>query len=585
MSFKDTKRRIKDLLDLKSGEQLTSDHLLRNSQTREAEIFQLRTEIEITISRGERGLACAYCKQPVVLRGRKYQDGGETIFYFTHMYRSDDCIVKTLHRLSTEQITCIKYNGEKESDLHFDLKSKIAHFLRSDTAVSEVSVEQIYKDVAISQQWRKPDILATWHSQKIAFELQLSTTFLSVIVGRTLFYKDRSVFLIWVFPNFSLNNDLQKFTQKDVYYNNNFNVYVLDKRAISESIKLGKLVLTCYFKQHSIAGDELNSCWSSELITLNDLTFNDQTLEVWYRDSPTEKKLLEEQLKKKIVAQVLREQAVALERKVSRAVEYLRSFGKTDLNPAGQFDDDILDDIEEEEEIEKVNNALGFAGKNARWFADHLINGTKKAFVDYVCFQSKITIDLSKVMFNRGESVFEQVVYLDSQTDFERAITLLLCSGYTLNEKDWKIFDNLHDKNYANITEYERTYIERWATIYILNSRFSRFDLKRAKEIWKVLIALLCIKSDLMIGYKFRNMRELVNHLLEHHKDFGNYFLDALKTFGRYGALLSEDKKGKIKAKIDSFAKEKPTQKGGYHFVICSVFPELSAPISSKTLF
>ena len=52
--------------------------------------------------------------------------------------------------------------------------------------------------------WRKPDVIAKYNNLNIVFELQLSTTFISVVVQRDIFYRLNDYFIIWVF-NFDDN--------------------------------------------------------------------------------------------------------------------------------------------------------------------------------------------------------------------------------------------------------------------------------------------------------------------------------------------------------------------------------------------
>jgi hypothetical protein len=55
---------------------------------------------------------------------------------------------------------------------------------------------------AISGEWRKPDVRATYNDVNIAFEIQLSTTYLDVIVGRRQFYLEQGGLLFWIFALF-----------------------------------------------------------------------------------------------------------------------------------------------------------------------------------------------------------------------------------------------------------------------------------------------------------------------------------------------------------------------------------------------
>lgn len=247
-------RTIETILNLQTGEVLDVKDIFRDPLVREAEIFQLRSQIQEQVHKKEAVYVCIFCKQSIGIRGHINRKD----YYLTHTFRSDDCIIKTNHHLTEEQIRCIKYNGEKESDLHNDLKNQIAYYLELDDNVIAVHTEKVYKDLAISREWKKPDVMAEFADKKVAFELQLSTTFLSVIVSRTIFYRERGIFLIWIFPNFSLESHLQQFTQKDVYYNNSFNVYVFDEHAQEKSKTEKRLILRCYYKSFTIKNNNIH---------------------------------------------------------------------------------------------------------------------------------------------------------------------------------------------------------------------------------------------------------------------------------------------------------------------------------------
>ena len=55
-------------------------------------------------------------------------------------------------------------------------------------------------------EWRKPDVKALYGDKFIAFEIQLSTTFLSVIVERREFYLKNNALIFWIFNEFDPKN-------------------------------------------------------------------------------------------------------------------------------------------------------------------------------------------------------------------------------------------------------------------------------------------------------------------------------------------------------------------------------------------
>lgn len=70
-------------------------------------------------------------------------------------------------------------------------------------------------------------------SNQSFFELQISTTFIQVIVDRENFYKENNTYIMWIFLEF----DCEQFTQLDISYANKSNTFVFDEEARNLSIK------------------------------------------------------------------------------------------------------------------------------------------------------------------------------------------------------------------------------------------------------------------------------------------------------------------------------------------------------------
>ncbi|HHG3118743.1 TPA: DUF6035 family protein [Vibrio parahaemolyticus] len=105
-------------------------------------------------------------------------------------------------------------------------------------------IEKAFREknpIGIAKRWRRPDISARLASdnREVVFALQVSTTFLDVIISREEFYKNSGAYITWVFLDF----DSEKFTTLDIAYANKANVFVLDNEANHESELNGKLVM------------------------------------------------------------------------------------------------------------------------------------------------------------------------------------------------------------------------------------------------------------------------------------------------------------------------------------------------------
>lgn len=142
------KRTIGILLNLETGESIEAEVLFDQP---EHDIFKLRNELEHQLHSGVRKKVCLYCKNPLVINGRKRLDQS-SYFFLKHPYKSDDCLIKSTSYLSEEQIRRIKYNGYKESELHFKIKNEIGDRLSEQLGASNVKVDQVYRDKAISME-------------------------------------------------------------------------------------------------------------------------------------------------------------------------------------------------------------------------------------------------------------------------------------------------------------------------------------------------------------------------------------------------------------------------------------------------
>ena len=561
----ENQRTIQTILSLETGNQYEADNLFDNQDEREAEIFQLRTKIEEQLQKGIIDYVCLYCKQPVAIRGRKNLQNHTTHFYFTHPYKSEDCIIKTICRLSEEEVRCIKYNGVKESKQHETLKNEIAHYLRFEPNAT-VIVDKIYKDVATSHKWRRPDVLAIFPEKKIAFELQLSTTFLSVIVGRTIFYKENSIFLIWIFPNFSLENDLQKFTQKDVYYNNNFNVYVFDKSAKEQSEIEKELVLKCYYKEYIDFNYRVEESWVEKFIKLSDLTFNYDNYDVYCYDSDKEKQKILDAIAERKRRKELIEKSKEINDKIDSVLTILRHFYSKDI--LYPIKETFIDIIETEEEIKELNNKLKFSKEKTNFISELFFKRQKPFFLTFICEHDVIEVDTSKISMN-GKSVLEELITLE-YIDFKKYSTLLFRKGYKLTKNDEDMLLAL-SKNISNRDNYSK-----WAFIHFLSSISRKEFASDIKLIdYKILNPIISLKKGFVIGASFENLKQVCNNVFEYHKIFGGLFIKAMKKYNVYEKILIEDKKGKVKDKINKFYAESPDQETKYNKIIFDIFPEL----------
>ncbi|ENZ0173458.1 DUF6035 family protein [Providencia rettgeri] len=246
-------------------------------------IFLFRRKLEENRTSNPIAL-CSECFQPVVLRANIYR----TIF-FSHTNKSEDCPVKTTTNLTSDEILALKYNGQKEGKKHKENKKLLANLLKFDPFFSDkVYVESTFRETnpyGIAKRWRRPDITTSIYSenreQSIVFELQVSTTFIQVIVDRENFYKENNTYIMWIFLEF----DCEQFTQLDISYANKSNAFVFDEEARNLSIKNKKVIMKCYYRKPYMTKNlSIDYTWEHQLVNFDELSFDFINKKIYFSD-------------------------------------------------------------------------------------------------------------------------------------------------------------------------------------------------------------------------------------------------------------------------------------------------------------
>jgi hypothetical protein len=242
---------IAEALDLETGEIRPVRDVVGDDYEK---ALQLRMALRQGIAAGEPLLACPLCAVPVHLVSLAQ----ERRFYLRHETEDGRCPARTKGGLSEERILAMKYDGARESAAHKRMKDIIAESLRGDPDFSGVEIERVWKGEDANSR-RKPDVRAVWKGTlPVAFEVQLSTTFLRVIAERRDFYLRHGGLLFWVFNRFDMAD--ARLTQEDVFYNNNRNAFVASEETLAASEAAGSLVLECVWSEPSFEDGQI--LWS-----------------------------------------------------------------------------------------------------------------------------------------------------------------------------------------------------------------------------------------------------------------------------------------------------------------------------------
>lgn len=268
MSLAVPRPEIPEVLNLETGEYLSLEQVVSVGFS---DVIRLRTEIKKAQLQGQPLFVCSECGVPVSL----LMHPSSRAFYFKHTLEDGRCSAITKGDWTQDEINARKYNGAKESRLHLRMKELIVNSLAADPQFHSVEIEERWAD-AFAGEWRKPDVRAVYIQSDgtevaVVFEVQLSTTFLDVIVERREFYLRNGGLLFWVFADFPNNG--RRLTQDDVFYNNNHNAFLVGEDTKIASDELSEFCLTCVWSTPS-------SKQTDEALQRKTVSFRDLTLDV-----------------------------------------------------------------------------------------------------------------------------------------------------------------------------------------------------------------------------------------------------------------------------------------------------------------
>ena len=280
-------------------------------QDRAAIVSRLRKDLE------NPWLVCPYCMAAVYLVSNV-----ERRFFFRHRHEDQDCPKKSGPGLSQEVLDALRYNGAKESLAHQRVKEIVRQSLLADSRFSVPEVEKVWRGMDRTA-WRKPDVQTSWNDRRFAFEIQLSTTYLSVVVERRDFYQAEGGHLIWIFQEFDPNRTRR--AEEDVFFNNNTNAFVANTTTLKRSREIGKFCLECWYTVPFLLDGRIEDEWRCSEVSIDDLTFDLERQRVFFFDYDAARARLDEDL----AQQGLAELRQAFER-------FWETYGKTSSTEASR---------------------------------------------------------------------------------------------------------------------------------------------------------------------------------------------------------------------------------------------------------
>jgi hypothetical protein len=280
-------RQIDEVMDLETGAVSPAATWVPPDYQR---VLEFRMELMQAMRAGRPRLACPMCAVPVHLVSMT----AERRFYFRHETEDGRCPAKTKGRLSGEHILALKYDGARESAAHRGMKELIAESLKCDPDFSDIQIEPVWKGREENAH-RRPDVRAVWRGRlPVAFEVQLSTTFLRVIAERREFYLREGGLLLWVFKEFAMGD--ARLTQDDIFYNNNRNAFLASRETLAASRERGKLALDCVWSEPSVESGHLGWRQRRCLATFDELAIDQRRQRVFLFDADGAREKLEREV-------------------------------------------------------------------------------------------------------------------------------------------------------------------------------------------------------------------------------------------------------------------------------------------------
>ncbi len=261
------------------------------------EISQLRMKIFDALDKKSPIIICAACHNPVYPR----KSNETSRFHFAHVHEDDQtqCPYKSNDGTQdTDLIDSMRYNGSKEGSDHKLIKRLLRTSIDADPSFDpdQTHEEKNWYHNIDKKKWRRPDVSAVIRQKneylRIAFEIQLSSTFLKVIAARRRFYLEDNAFVFWIFKDATGINPRQY--QDDLFYNNNSNLFVVDEDTVRLSQDQSKLTFRCCYYEPVLSGTTITDEWRERVVSIEELTFDRENQRVYWFDYDAEKtKLLE----------------------------------------------------------------------------------------------------------------------------------------------------------------------------------------------------------------------------------------------------------------------------------------------------
>jgi len=292
-----------------------------------AGLIVFRLDVEEAIAADSAAWRCPFCAQPVTVRCQVRHKADERdvgAFHFQHVHHNPDCPGSKAGRWSQAQILAAKYHGQREGPAHRRLKALLVDSLRADARFSDVRVEATWRGSGQPDKWRRPDVSARFGGQPIVFEIQLSTTFVSVMAERRLFYRNEGVCLVWVVADF--DPTWTTLAHESAFYPNNSNIFIVTDHTRALSLAQDACQLEVVWSQPVLERGQILTRIERAVVDAGALTLDAAGMRVFYVDVDGERQALQAQLTAARQQAEASQQRAATQRREDQEERFRRAF-------------------------------------------------------------------------------------------------------------------------------------------------------------------------------------------------------------------------------------------------------------------
>lgn len=446
---------------------------------------------------------CPLCLSPLSVRAF-----ADRTFYFRHPNDPQaQCPYRHDHNLSADQINAMKYDGAKESARHRAIKAMLQTSLLADKTIPP---ESVHLETTVRaregdwREWRRPDVQASWKDKLLALEIQLSTTFLTVIAGRREFYQRNGGLLLWIFDGELAKEGEMRFTERDVFYNNNSNLFYVTAETVIHSVQSGEFHLMCRWEEPVLHDRTIINEWREQEVTLSQLQPDYERQRLFFYDY--DKALAERQLQLETI------KARALEqRSKMHDVSHVNSVKQQPPMP-----------------LSKESEAIQFEGMNRLERLKILLQTQARPPVADTAYVPR-HVELEREHWRKEEIFFRSV---------EREYGMPSPVQNTADQ-----FGNFWIRAGLG-KDAERHQAAVWhhyvhALWNACPSLVIEPPLRMPKDFRQILCALYSLREGGVIGWDFDNLRSVENLIFNSYRHYYRYFAFAIRAYGREEELRS----------------------------------------------